>query len=194
MSLKTITMKFAFLSLLTLTVLFGACKKKNSNNDLVYIPGTLYVGLKAATPADSCFSVANRVNLNILVVNGYNYKSPLPKDSVDALKNLLFAKKYIDTFQPGSILPLKTYVYYSALGYTSVAAILNFMDTASQRDWIQTIGQLNLTEVIATNTDSPKMMQVSVPVGKEQYYKDLILTNSNVSWVMFDYQGTQYSY
>ncbi len=185
-------MKYAVLALLTFTLLFGACKKKNSNNDLVYIPGTLYVGLKAATPADSCFSVANRVNLNILVVNGYNYRSPLPKDRVTALKNLLFTKKYIDTFQPGSILPLMTNVYYSALGYMSVGAILNFMDTASQRDWIQTIGQLNLTEVIPANTDSAKTMHVTVPVGKEQYYKDLILKNSNVSWVMFDYQGTQY--
>ena len=128
----------------------------------------------------SVFTLTNSLNLTIINIDGYVYKSPFTKDSIASLTTYLNTKKYIDTFQ------FKAGVVFTVYGYTAIECRYQYMDITAQNDWINTMQELNLTEVIPTS-DTMKDAFVNVPIGQEQALMDILRKDPIVSWVDLNY-------
>ncbi|MFD1468603.1 hypothetical protein ACFQ48_10240 [Hymenobacter caeli] len=164
--------------LLLLLLAFGGCQKATPDpaepeDAYPFVAGDLLVGIKVGVPIEQVFQLANAQQFVINQMNGFDYVSALPKDSLAYVQRVVRAKPY---FNQRGFTP---YTYLSAVdGSLREASTFFSMDLASQQDWLATVPQLRLT----AGTGDYRNVQLKVPAGQEKFWRAELRKNPVVKW------------
>ena len=166
------------LLLLAFSAFLSACKKETAGptepeDAYPFVAGDLLVGIKVGVPIEQVFQLVNAQQFTLSQVNGFDYTSALPKDSLAYVRKVLQAKPYFN--QRG----FTANAYISAVdGSLWEASTFFNMDQASQQDWLATMSQLRLT----AGTGDYRDVYLKVPVGQEKFWRAELRKNSIVRW------------
>lgn len=120
--------------------------------------GAVLVQIKDTIPASRVFAkFIDSLNLTIQSMNGFNFNSPWPADSLNAVWNYVSLRSYID---PTSQVSLTG----NSSAPILVQPIFTNMKVWQERDWLSLANQLQLKDI----NDSTKSLFVTVTPGQEE--------------------------
>lgn len=165
-------------ALLCLLCIFS-CSKNTTQETFCpnYEKGTVLAESKDSVQVENLFSLSNLYDLQLDQISGFKYTSPYPPDSLSALQSHLNAKPYINARG------FTAYVFVDAnTGVLSTTPVLFDMNISNQKDWLQTVKELNL---IASKKNITWIV-LKVPDGWEKYWVQQLSANSLMDWVSLD--------
>ncbi|WP_026730006.1 hypothetical protein [Flavobacterium denitrificans] len=159
---------------------------KTKNSEKV----NLAIGIKKDADIREVFKVLNELKFDILQMNGFFFKSDIPKSGVEDLINTLNEKPYIKTgawaATPGSV------YYIESENKTFIGNIFFDMNVANQNDLLDLIASLKLQD----GSIDTKNIYLGIPEGTQTYWKTKMKEYSFVKWtetfdqVCLSYQHT----
>lgn len=161
-----------------LVLILTACSDKEDPAP-EYSPGLIRINANMLT--SEVFDLVNGYNLTIETFDPQILYTAFTSDSIPFIVRELELKAYFPNFSEYSI---TTGFGNPSPEGLSVFTNLVGMTVANQQDWLQTMAKLRLQEA-----DMGKQLLLSVPVGSEQEWVDVLKANSRIS-----YAGRKFKY
>ncbi|WP_268123688.1 hypothetical protein [Roseivirga pacifica] len=139
-----------------------------------FVPGDLFIGIKPEVNIESVFNLMNGHGLEIDKVSGFFNYSTLPPDSLAYVIEVLVDKPYLNKrgFTGG------TAFVSPKTDQIIVAESMFEMNENAQKDWLNTIEKLRLTDIQIDH----KNILIKVKPGTEVEWIDKLLAHPYVFW------------
>lgn len=150
---------------LVIGIISLSCSDENPADDGFcdrYEEAKLLVGLSEGADLENYFNTVNDSELSIDQVSGNYYVSGLPADSIDYVIEYLNSKSYINSHGFTAVKNGSVYLNFQTQALT-VACNMWDMTPEAQRDWIETIDLLKLSD-----RSSTRSFVLTVPIGEEK--------------------------
>jgi hypothetical protein len=186
---KTIDGRLAKGIVVVLTVAVSSCSKpggalKTGTGDACskYAAGHIIVGIYPVADMENVFALFNSSNLPISQLSYFDYDAPdFSAADIPYLDSILNTKPYI---QHGG-----WHASISADYLTGALSIRNMywnMDLAAQTDWLKTVADLRLRQVVGQPGQVNEFVLAIVPAGQEKYWLNALRAHAVVKSTELD--------
>ena len=177
-ALDATAMKTIFCAIVFLLV-FGGCKEKEPEPR--FKATDVLVGFKPEVTIDSVFALINQLQLEVEYIEYSYYRSSLPSDSLQYVLDYLNTRPYAN----GKNWPVSGYLHYKTNVILVFPRLRHVNDQNNQRDWLNCIKAMKLTEI--SDTEIGKMLYFHVPEGTEKKWIEKFQQMGMVKWAELNY-------
>lgn len=163
--------------LLALLIVAAGCKNDEAYIEQ-YVPTDVLVKIKANYTIDKVFHFINSFDHDVENIHALVYTADLPPDSLQYVLNYLNAKPYAND---GKSWPVHGYLDYHTRQITIFPRLLNMKNAEYQKDWLESIDLLKLTQRTETETGSC-IIYFHVPKGEEKLWEKKFEEFDFVEW------------
>ena len=171
--------------IIILTMLFSCEKNESLEQDFPYkkLPIIVEVKVKDKYMIDDVFNFINSFNFVVENISNRTYKSALPIDSLNYIKDYISNKKYTND---GEHKWLLVYVDHKTNYVNIVPNLFNMQNKDYQSDWLETMRILKLSEITG-NEPGTNHIIFHVPKGQEKKWAKIFESYNIVEWARWYY-------